>query len=259
MYGKLFSSMFRGSLYGKWQAIVTFQQMIILADQEGTVDFTPEALSATTSIPLDILQEGIRLLELPDPATRTPDEEGRRIVRLSEDRPWGWRIVNYLHYRAIRTAEDRRAYHREYWHNKRKLTQPASTTTQQTQPIAEAKAEAYAKAGTTSASSEKISLSAIGQWLNIPVAMMQKWGEAYPAVNIDAQLAKAAVWVMANPKNKKSNYARFLSNWFSREQDRAPRTNGGQHEADRKPDNSAPARVKRAHEQRRQDRAKQVN
>lgn len=143
MYGKLFASMFRGSLYGKWQAIVTFQQMIILADQDGTVDFTPEALSATTSIPLDIIQEGIALLEAPDPSSRSPGEEGRRIVLLNPDRPWGWQIVNYQHYRSIRTAEERRAYHREYWRKNRK-TQPDSTETQQSQPIVEAEVEVEA-------------------------------------------------------------------------------------------------------------------
>ena len=146
MYGKLFASMFRGSLYGKWQAIITFQQMIILADQDGTVDFTAESLAATTSIPLDIITEGITQLEQPDPASRSPGEDGRRIVRLDEARPWGWHIVNYAHYRAIRTAEERRAYHREYWRTKRSLNN--STKTQQSQPIAEAEAEAEAKTTT---------------------------------------------------------------------------------------------------------------
>lgn len=157
MYGKLFASMFRGSLYGKWQAIITFQQMIILADQDGIVDFTPESLSATTSIPLEIIKEGITLLESPDPFSRSPDEEGRRIVRLSDERAWGWKITNYMHYRSIRTAEERRAYHREYWHKNRKnkQTQPDSTITQQTQPIAEAEAEA--EASTTRQISNEIS------------------------------------------------------------------------------------------------------
>lgn len=161
MYGKLFASMFRGSLYGKWQAIVTFQQMIILADQDGTVDFTPEALSATTSIPLKIIQEGIAHLEAADTTSRSPDEDGRRIVRLTAERPWGWYIVNYAHYRAIRTAEERRDYNRQYWH-KRKLnkTQCDSTplnTTHQTQPIAEAEAEA--EASTTRKISDEISIT----------------------------------------------------------------------------------------------------
>lgn len=168
MYGKLFASMFRGSLYGKWHAIVTFQQMIILADQDGTVDYTPEALSATTSIPLDIIQQGISLLESPDPTSRTPDAEGRRIVRLDPDRPWGWHIVNYAHYRAIRTAEERRAYHRDYWRKNRAnekdekekkkahgiveelhhnlSSQPLLNNAQGSQPIAEAEVNAEAEA-----------------------------------------------------------------------------------------------------------------
>ena len=135
MYGKLFASMFRGSLYGKWQAI---QQMIILADKDGTVDFTLEALHATTSIPIDILREGISLLEAPDRTSRTPTEDGRRIVLVDENRPWGWRIVNYAKYRAIRTAEERREYHKQYWHDRKKVESQQINQDQQNQPIAEA-------------------------------------------------------------------------------------------------------------------------
>ena len=147
MYGKIFSSMFSGSLHGHWQAIVTFQQMIVLADKDGTIEITPSALSATTSIPLDIIEAGIAVLEAPDPASRTPDEEGRRIIRINPDRPWGWHITNYAHYRGIRTAEERREYHKNYWHNRKKASQPDSTGTQQIQPIVEA--EAYVEATTT--------------------------------------------------------------------------------------------------------------
>ena len=148
--------MFRGSLYGKWQAIVTFQQMIILADQDGTVDFTPEALSATTSIPLDILKEGLTLLEAPDQSSRTPDEEGRRIVRIDPERPWGWHIVNYQKYRSIRTAEDRREYHRQYWHKRKdNQSQPSSTDTQQNQPIVEAEVKVEVEAVKQKPASQK--------------------------------------------------------------------------------------------------------
>lgn len=122
MYGKIFSSMFSGSLHGHWQAIVTFQQMIVLADKDGTIEITPSALSATTSIPLDIIDAGIAVLEAPDAASRTPDEEGRRIIRINPDRPWGWHITNYAHYRMIRTAEERREYHKNYWHKRKDKT-----------------------------------------------------------------------------------------------------------------------------------------
>jgi len=119
MYGKLFSSMYDGSIYGRWEAIVTFQQLIILADKDGTVEMTPHALAARTSIPLKILNKGLEILESPDPSSRTPDEGGRRIIRIEPTRAWGWHITNYAKYRAIRTADDRREYHKQYWHKRK--------------------------------------------------------------------------------------------------------------------------------------------
>jgi hypothetical protein len=49
------------------------------------------------------------------------------------------------------------------------------------------------------------------------------WESAYPAINVQAEVTKAAAWLISNPKNKKSNYARFLNNWLSSAQDKAPR------------------------------------
>lgn len=53
------------------------------------------------------------------------------------------------------------------------------------------------------------------------------WRKAYPAISIETETAKAAAWLVANPKNRKSNLARFLTNWFSRAQDKAPAQGGG--------------------------------
>lgn len=72
------------------------------------------------------------------------------------------------------------------------------------------------------APSEKISLNAAGRWDAIPERLLATWKEAYPALSLDAELSKAAAWIIANPKNKKSNYARFLTNWLTRAQDKAP-------------------------------------
>ena len=148
MYAKIFSQIYDGTLCtsGPWEALVTFQQLLILADQDGVVDMTAAAIARRTTIPIDIITRGIAALMEPDPESRTPDEGGRRLVPLADGRSWGWRIVNYVKYRQIKREEDRREYHREYWH-KRKLK--ASTATQQAQPnqpIAEAEAEAEAEA-----------------------------------------------------------------------------------------------------------------
>ena len=98
MYGKLFEQMYDGTLAtkGPWEALVTFQQLIILADKDGNVDMTAEAISRRTTIPLTIIQEGLRGLILPDPQSRTPTEDGKRITPLSPDRDWGWHIVNQI-------------------------------------------------------------------------------------------------------------------------------------------------------------------
>lgn len=107
MYGKIFDSMYEGTLYGHWEAIVTLQQMLVLCDSAGTIDMTPQAISARTSIPLEIITKGVKVLSDPDPYTRTPGEEGRRIVLLDDHRPWGWRIVNHAVYRAMKSQQDK--------------------------------------------------------------------------------------------------------------------------------------------------------
>ena len=66
-----------------------------------------------------------------------------------------------------------------------------------------------------------------GQFTNIDDFHLNLWRKAYPAVEIETEVAKAAAWLVANPKNQKSNYERYLSNWFSRTQDRAPRVSNG--------------------------------
>lgn len=166
MYGKIFASMFDGTLgtKGPWQALVTFQQMLVLCDDHGEVDMTPEALSRRTTIPLEIITIGLAALQEPDPDSRSPEEEGRRIVRLSDHRAWGWRIVNYAHYRAIRSKEERREYMREYQRERRvagddgrkHLSTPVNNVTQAVSSKQYAVSRKHkAKTTTTSADAER--------------------------------------------------------------------------------------------------------
>ena len=108
----MFKSIFDGSLYGQFEPTVVFMAMLVIAEREGIVDMTPQAIAARCGYPLDIVLRGIAELEKPDRLSRTPDEEGRRIIRLEENREWGWRITNYEKYEKIRSAEERREYFR---------------------------------------------------------------------------------------------------------------------------------------------------
>lgn len=79
----------------------------------------------------------------------------------------------------------------------------------------------------TSARSEKISFdSHRGKFDNVTEQQLAIWRDAYPAIQIDIELNKAAAWLVSNPKNRKSDYLRFLNNWLSRAQDRAPAAGG---------------------------------
>lgn len=122
MFGKVFVSMYDGTLAtkGPWQALVTFQQLIVLADIEGIVDMTSDAIARRTTIPIEIIKVGITALEQSDSESRTPDMDGRRIARLSDNREWGWQIVNYEKYRKIRSADERREYMRDLMRKRRK-------------------------------------------------------------------------------------------------------------------------------------------
>jgi hypothetical protein len=58
-------------------------------------------------------------------------------------------------------------------------------------------------------------------WENITATDRDEWQAAYPAVNLDRQLAAATVWLKGNPlRAHKSNWRRFLGNWFRDNQER---------------------------------------
>ena len=80
------------------------------ADKTGKVDETHKALARRFNLPLGDVEKAIEDLEQPDEISRSPAEDGRRIIRLDEHRAWGWQIVNYALYRNARNAEERRAY-----------------------------------------------------------------------------------------------------------------------------------------------------
>jgi len=131
--------MYEGTLasQGPWEALITFQQLIILANRHGEVDMTADAISRRTTIPLEIIKKGLAALAEPDSGSRTPDEEGRRIVLIASHRDWGWRIVNYEKYRKIRSEDERREYQRVIMAKRRQKLAPVSNVSQCSMQYAE--------------------------------------------------------------------------------------------------------------------------
>jgi hypothetical protein len=112
MYGKIFDSIYDSTVADDWRALITFQQFIVLCDADGTVDMTPQAISRRTNIPIEHIKAGIEILEAPDPYSRTKGQDGIRIERLDEHRPWGWSIVNHHQYKIMQDADDVREKNR---------------------------------------------------------------------------------------------------------------------------------------------------
>lgn len=121
MYGKLFTSLYQGTLRGCADEILVFTNLIAHADIYGHVDKHWRSISEETGISVERVKAAIANLEAPDPESRSPEEEGRRIVPMDEHRAWGWRIVNYAKYRSIRNEDDRREQNRlaqQRWRDK---------------------------------------------------------------------------------------------------------------------------------------------
>jgi len=121
MYFKGFASIYDGTLTsnGPWEALVTFQQFLFLADREGVVDMNAAAISRRTTVPLSVIERGIIALEAEDPLSRRPNDSGCRLRRLDDHRDWGWQIVNFAFYQDLLSAEQKREYNRNYQQERR--------------------------------------------------------------------------------------------------------------------------------------------
>jgi hypothetical protein len=62
-----------------------------------------------------------------------------------------------------------------------------------------------------------------GRFHRVPPDLVEKWQQAYPAVDVLSELRRMEAWASANPVNRKSNWQRFIVNWLTRAQDRAGR------------------------------------
>lgn len=224
MYGKVFESIYDGTLHGHWQAIVTMQQLIVLANQDGVVDMTPKAISDRTTIPLEIIEAGLEHLAKADPFSRTPGDDGRRIALLDDHRPWGWRLVNHAKYRALRNLEQKREADRQRQAKNRKKTSGVAIVSRPVQKVAntDTHTDADAKAGQSNVGL-KPDAPAAGQEQTIQelrkqaVAVLdflnQKAGKNYQAVKANVDLIVALLKQGATADDMRAVIAKKCREW----------------------------------------------
>ncbi len=129
MYGKVFASMFTGSMMGVGSHVYSVMTYAIVnADADGFVELNARLLSVLIGDPQDRIEEAIAYLCKPDPDSRTPDQDGRRLLKKGQ---FLYQLVNYAYYREIRKREDRREQNREAKRRERQKAKSADVSTRQ--------------------------------------------------------------------------------------------------------------------------------
>jgi hypothetical protein len=233
MYGKIFSSIYEGTLYGHWEAIVTMQQLIVLATADGMVDMTPQAIAARTSIPLEIIQKGLKILSEPDPYSRTPDEDGRRIGLIDEHRPWGWYLVNHEKYKHLQDADTVRAQTRERVRRHReekRLVTGGNGAKRHTDTDTDSNKEVLAGASPKARPAPAYSSPVIqtlplreGGDFQVHQSFIAELEPLYPSVDVAATIGEMKGWLIGNPTKRKTRrgVTAFITRWLQQEQEKA--------------------------------------
>jgi hypothetical protein len=117
MFAKLFATITESSLWSEPKEVrLLFVTMLAKADQDGVVEASIPGLARVANLTIEETETALEVLQSPDPYSKNPDNEGRRI----EVFPGGFRLLNYGDYRARRSKEDRREYMRNYMAERRK-------------------------------------------------------------------------------------------------------------------------------------------
>lgn len=116
-YAKLFSSITESSLWSEPKEVrLLFVTMLAKANSVGFVEASIPGLARVSNLTQQEVETAIPILENPDPFSKNPECDGRRIIKA----PGGWMVLNYEDYRNRQSEEERREYMREYMRDYRK-------------------------------------------------------------------------------------------------------------------------------------------
>jgi hypothetical protein len=103
-YSKLFSSIIHSTVWREPDHIrLVWITMLAMKDRDGMVEASIPGLADAARVGIPQCEEALLRLSSPDPYSRTPNYEGRRI----SDVPGGWEILNHEIYQEKDSPEDR--------------------------------------------------------------------------------------------------------------------------------------------------------
>jgi len=111
MFGKLYDSMYTGSMFGAGAHVFAVWGYCIANGIKGggTLELNPRMLACTLGCSEEEVEKAIAYLCAPDQKSRNKTEEGRRLVK---DGEYQYRMVNFKDYFGIRSQDERREYNR---------------------------------------------------------------------------------------------------------------------------------------------------
>jgi len=108
-YAKLYRSITTSTVWMQPDHVrLVWITLLAHKDKNGNVFASLPGLAHVARVSLENTIDAVRVLSEPDPYSRTPDHEGRRIETIDG----GWRVLNHSEYRNRRDMQDRREYER---------------------------------------------------------------------------------------------------------------------------------------------------
>lgn len=143
-FGKIFESMFTGSMVGSGPTVFAVWSYVIAnARPPGVVEINPVLLAAVLGATADSVNDALRVLTSPDPSSRTKIHDGRRLLKTGE---FSYDVPTWQQYRQIRNDDERRAYNREAQRRHRLGKRSPSMTVNDSQSLSTMSAQAEAEA-----------------------------------------------------------------------------------------------------------------
>jgi hypothetical protein len=102
-YSKLYAAIVTSSVWIEEDATLrVWIAMIATCDSEGLVQGSVPGFANLARVTVEQMRHAIERLSAPDPDSRTPDHDGRRIEAFEG----GWRVLNYAKYREKAQAKE---------------------------------------------------------------------------------------------------------------------------------------------------------
>lgn len=254
-YTKLFRGITTSTIVG--ESLATrwlWVTMLASCDRKGVVYGSVPGLARLANISIDECVDGLNRLMSPDQWSRSKDHEGRRLAEIDG----GWLILNHAKYDAMRSADEAAARKREWDRENRPsgharaksvaaeqtgssptqsddspqqsakvrsplaLTPALSPTAEQDQEhLPRAIADAIDSGPATVIPNAVLSMpTTSGGEAAIVQTQVDTWSDAYPGIDVVAELRKARAWLISNPTRGKTarGIPRFCNAWLEKAQ-----------------------------------------